>query len=442
METGPGGRRHLLQGGRGNARFRVSRPTRRPARGLCPPRRPGAPPPPLSKRTAVPPPRTPNRKKADVRLGRADAPSRSLLSFRRLRQDWRRLQTRAPILRRVAVLHISLNKRRVRSRLPIFHRRLSTKLLLKQLRRTEWTRFRIESPSPPRRYLSSPQFYPYKRPESIQCQPYSKSDGTALALIYPSVASTLRVDTVSLRTGVTPLLPCGRFRRRPALEDTMPWTKERLEEVARTRLGNAKLVVVANREPYIHFHDGEELRCSRPASGVTTALDPVLQACRGIWVAHGSGDGDREASDEHGRTAVPPENPTYTLRRVWLTRRRSRAITTASPTTRCGRCATSPALPRVSTPPTGNITAASIVSLPTPFSKRWTDGRPWSSCKITISLFCRECSVRRGRTSSSSTFGTFPGPTAKSSVSVRGRKRSSTAFSAMTFWPFTFSITA
>ncbi len=100
----------------------------------------------------------------------------------------------------------------------------------------------------------------------------------------------------------------------------MPWTKERLEEVARTRLGDAKLVVVANREPYIHFHDGDEVRFSRPASGMATALDPVMQACRGVWVAHGTGDADRETSDERGRIPVPPENPTYTLRRVWLTR--------------------------------------------------------------------------------------------------------------------------
>ena len=99
----------------------------------------------------------------------------------------------------------------------------------------------------------------------------------------------------------------------------MAWTKARLEEVARTRLRGARLVVVANREPYIHTCDGDDIRCLRPASGLTTALDPVLRACRGVWVAHGSGDADRAAADEHGRVAVPPEDPSYTLRRVWLT---------------------------------------------------------------------------------------------------------------------------
>jgi trehalose 6-phosphate synthase len=98
------------------------------------------------------------------------------------------------------------------------------------------------------------------------------------------------------------------------------WTKQRLEEVARTRLGGAKLVVVANREPFSHVHDGDDIRCIRPASGLTTALNPVLQACSGIWVAHGSGDADRAVVDERGRVAVPPENPSYLLRRVWLSK--------------------------------------------------------------------------------------------------------------------------
>lgn len=100
----------------------------------------------------------------------------------------------------------------------------------------------------------------------------------------------------------------------------MAWTRERLEEVARTRLGGARLVVVANREPYIHRYDGDDIRCERPVSGLTTALDPVMRTCGGIWVAHGSGDADQAASDERGRVQVPPENPSYTLRRVWLSR--------------------------------------------------------------------------------------------------------------------------
>lgn len=100
----------------------------------------------------------------------------------------------------------------------------------------------------------------------------------------------------------------------------MPWTRARLEETARARLGGARLIVVANREPYIHVYDGDDVRCIKPASGLTTALDPVMRACGGAWVAHGSGDADREVADARGRVAVPPEGPAYTLRRVWLSK--------------------------------------------------------------------------------------------------------------------------
>lgn len=100
----------------------------------------------------------------------------------------------------------------------------------------------------------------------------------------------------------------------------MGWSKERLEEVARTRLGGAKLIVVANREPYIHRDQNGKVGWIRPAGGLTTALDPVMQACGGTWVAHGSGDADRETADEFGRVDVPPGDAKYSLRRVWLTK--------------------------------------------------------------------------------------------------------------------------
>ena len=100
----------------------------------------------------------------------------------------------------------------------------------------------------------------------------------------------------------------------------MGWSKERLEHVARTRLGGAKLIVVANREPYIHRYKDGEIEWIRPAGGLTTALDPVMQACGGVWVAHGSGDADTEVCDANGRVGVPPDDPNYVLRRVWLTK--------------------------------------------------------------------------------------------------------------------------
>jgi trehalose 6-phosphate synthase len=57
-----------------------------------------------------------------------------------------------------------------------------------------------------------------------------------------------------------------------------------------------------------------------PASGLVTALEPILRACDGTWIAFGSGDADKEVVDERDHLRVPPDNPEYTLRRVWLTK--------------------------------------------------------------------------------------------------------------------------
>jgi trehalose-6-phosphate synthase len=97
------------------------------------------------------------------------------------------------------------------------------------------------------------------------------------------------------------------------------WTPERLKEHMRVRLQARSLVVVSNREPYIHVKHGREIRCLVPPSGVVTATEPVLRACGGTWIAFGGGDADRETSDADGRLRVPPDDPRYTLRRVWLT---------------------------------------------------------------------------------------------------------------------------
>lgn len=96
------------------------------------------------------------------------------------------------------------------------------------------------------------------------------------------------------------------------------WTPERLREHCLAKLGGRALVVVSNREPYMHVQEGKDVRCVVPASGLVTALEPILRACGGTWVAHGSGSADRAVVDEHDRVRVPPEDPHYTLRRVWL----------------------------------------------------------------------------------------------------------------------------
>ena len=98
------------------------------------------------------------------------------------------------------------------------------------------------------------------------------------------------------------------------------WTSERLAVQVRNRLDGSRLFVVSNREPYIHRRIGKSIDVLVPASGLVTALEPVLNACDGTWIAHGSGDADAEMVDAHDRLPVPPEDPRYTLRRVWLSK--------------------------------------------------------------------------------------------------------------------------
>jgi alpha,alpha-trehalose-phosphate synthase [UDP-forming] len=97
------------------------------------------------------------------------------------------------------------------------------------------------------------------------------------------------------------------------------WTPERLRAIVQSRL-LGPLFVVSNREPYSHIRRGKTIEAEVPASGLVTALEPVLRACDGTWIAHGSGDADRDVVDRNDRIRVPPDHAEYTLRRVWLDR--------------------------------------------------------------------------------------------------------------------------
>jgi alpha,alpha-trehalose-phosphate synthase [UDP-forming] len=93
------------------------------------------------------------------------------------------------------------------------------------------------------------------------------------------------------------------------------WTEERLKQFVQMRFGDRSVFVVSNREPVSHVFEGTSIREIQPASGLVTALQPIMTACGGVWVAHGSGDADRVVGD---RIGLPSGDPAYTLRRVWL----------------------------------------------------------------------------------------------------------------------------
>src|SRR5437867_12376649 len=107
---------------------------------------------------------------------------------------------------------------------------------------------------------------------------------------------------------------------RRSRDQTATWSPELLRNVLREQLLGDEILVVSNREPFIHVRNRDSVVLQRPASGLVTALEPVMRACSGTWIAHGSGSADRETVDRHDRLRVPPDKPSYTLRRVWLSK--------------------------------------------------------------------------------------------------------------------------
>lgn len=98
------------------------------------------------------------------------------------------------------------------------------------------------------------------------------------------------------------------------------WNSDSLIDLINSRFKDCNIIIVSNREPYIHRHHNGRIECITPASGMVTALDPVLKVCGGTWVAHGSGDADKSTVGLDDSIMVPQDNPKYKLRRVWLTK--------------------------------------------------------------------------------------------------------------------------
>jgi len=131
----------------------------------------------------------------------------------------------------------------------------------------------------------------------------------------PSSAPELAPFAADLRARLRDME--DEFRRSQGPETE--WTAERLRTLLHTQLSGDQVIVVSNREPYIHERGAEGIVVKRPASGLVTAVEPVMRACSGTWIAHGSGGADREVVDAGDRVLVPPGNADYWLRRIWLT---------------------------------------------------------------------------------------------------------------------------
>ncbi|MEN9811079.1 MAG: hypothetical protein RLZZ488_2646 [Pseudomonadota bacterium] len=99
----------------------------------------------------------------------------------------------------------------------------------------------------------------------------------------------------------------------------LAWSAQSLKNIINDELAGSEVIVVSNRQPYIHQRFGDAVRVLFPASGLVTALEPILRACGGTWIAHGNGNEDRNFVDAQDCVMVPPDAPEYKLKRVWLT---------------------------------------------------------------------------------------------------------------------------
>jgi len=111
---------------------------------------------------------------------------------------------------------------------------------------------------------------------------------------------------------------------RRSLGPQTEWNPETLRALLRAQLSGDQVIVVSNREPYIHEKTAQGVVVKRPASGLVTAVEPVMRACSGTWIAHGGGSADRDAVDRHDRVRLPPGRNEYVLRRIWLSEEEER----------------------------------------------------------------------------------------------------------------------
>ncbi|BCA55301.1 Alpha,alpha-trehalose-phosphate synthase [Nitrospira sp. KM1] len=104
-------------------------------------------------------------------------------------------------------------------------------------------------------------------------------------------------------------------------ESQMSWTPATLRSILHDHLAGDEVLIVSNRQPYIHNRRDQHIEVQVPASGVVTALEPIMRACSGVWIAHGSGTADREVVDERHHVRVPPAQPSYDIRRIWMSQK-------------------------------------------------------------------------------------------------------------------------
>ena len=142
-----------------------------------------------------------------------------------------------------------------------------------------------------------------------------KGEGLLTPLTQEQQAPELRPLAKDLRSLVQALEADRRMRD----ESQISWTPTSLKTILHEQLAGDQVLIVSNRQPYVHNWRDQKIEVQVPASGLVSALEPVMRACSGVWIAHGNGSADRDVVDKRSHVGVPPEHPAYEIRRVWIT---------------------------------------------------------------------------------------------------------------------------
>ena len=142
-----------------------------------------------------------------------------------------------------------------------------------------------------------------------------KGEGLLTPLTQEQHAPELQPLAKDLRSLVEAL----EAERRMRDESQISWTPASLKTILHEQLAGDQVLIVSNRQPYVHIRRNQKIEVQLPASGLVSALEPVMRACSGVWIAHGNGSADRDVVDKRNHVGVPPDHPTYEIRRVWIT---------------------------------------------------------------------------------------------------------------------------
>ena len=149
------------------------------------------------------------------------------------------------------------------------------------------------------------------------------------------------------------------------------WDATSLRTLLSSTLAGQQIIAVSNRQPHAHCRVDGRLQMTQAASGLVTAVEPVMRACGGTWIAHGDGPADREVVDAGDCWHSDAATGSYRLRRVWLSDAERRGHGNGFfPTPASGRSVTWPTCGLASTRPTGAATARSTSASPTLWCRR------------------------------------------------------------------------